>query len=373
MDLSLSEAEQQLADSVRSFVSRSAPTSELVKLQSSESGYAPEWTATMADAGWLGALVPAEVGGAGATCLQAALIWEELGRAPLPGPFLASSAISAALLAAAEPSDQRDEALAAIADGAAIVAPVLAAHGQEWNGLASGAPVTTGAAVTGTFPFVPYGRAASHFLVPVARPAAGSGDEVGLAVIPARTAGIQVRSMAGFLARSDEVSFTSVALEQNVVRIRGDAMRHALSRAYVMAAAYSVGGCQALLERCVDYSNTRKQFGTLIGRFQRVQDHIVELVNALDAARWAMYGALWRLDSGQDARASCHMARAVAAEAYITCTDAAHKVHGGIGVDPGYGLTLYTQQARSLYSLIGNPRWHKRAMADALGWTERSS
>ena len=43
----------------------------------------------------------------------------------------------------------------------------------------------------------------------------------------------------------------------------------------------------------VAHSNTRVQFGTPIGRFQRVQDHIIRLLNAMDAARWATYeGAL---------------------------------------------------------------------------------
>ena len=39
--------------------------------------------------------------------------------------------------------------------------------------------------------------------------------------------------------------------------------------------AYQVGGCQAVYEVSVDYSRTRIQFGTPIGRFQRVQDQII--------------------------------------------------------------------------------------------------
>jgi alkylation response protein AidB-like acyl-CoA dehydrogenase len=56
----------------------------------------------------------------------------------------------------------------------------------------------------------------------------------------------------------------------------------------------------------------------------------------------------------------------MAGEAYYHCADAAHEVHAGIGSDVAYGLTLYTQQSRSLYHYLGSPRWHKRRMADAL-------
>ena len=151
--------------------------------------------------------------------------------------------------------------------------------------------------------------------------------------------------------------------------VSADALEDALAQAYVTIAAYAVGGCQVLLERCIDYSQTRHQFSVPIGKFQRVQDHIVELVNALDAARWMTYEALWKIDDGlEGAQAAAHRAKAVAAESYVTCADAAHKVHGGIGVDPDFGVTLYTQQSRSLYDLLGAPRWHKRSMVSALDW-----
>ena len=51
----------------------------------------------------------------------------------------------------------------------------------------------------------------------------------------------------------------------------------------------------------VVYSRERRQFGQPIGRFQHVQNHIVQLVNHLDAARWTTYEALWKLDAGRGA------------------------------------------------------------------------
>jgi alkylation response protein AidB-like acyl-CoA dehydrogenase len=372
MDLSLSETEELLAASVRDFVTKEAGTETLVALQGAGAGHRDEWTATMADAGWLGILVPAELGGADATFLQAAVIWEELGRGPVPGPHLLSSVVAVLLLRAAAPSPQRDELLRAIAVGEAVVVPVLDQAGRSWDGLAGGVGTpAAGGQVSGTFPYVPYAQSATHFLLPLDLPdgGTGAGAEIGLGVISAKAAGIGIRRLPGFLGWNDELSLSGVQLEQDVLRVRADRVPDALARAYPLLSAYAVGGCQALLERCVAYSSTRVQFGVLIGRFQRVQDHIVELVNALDGARWVTYEALWRIDSGRDFRGRAHMAKAVAAEAFITCTDAAHKVHGGIGVDPDYGVTLYTQMARSLYNLMGTPRWHKRQLAQALGWS----
>jgi alkylation response protein AidB-like acyl-CoA dehydrogenase len=365
MDLSLSDAETSLADSVRLFVTRSLSTRTLVELRHTGRDFEPEWTAKMADAGWLGALVPPECGGGGANCLEASIIWEQLGSAPLPGPFFVSSVVSVLLLRHAEPSPLRDELLSAIATGGATVVPILNPAGGDWR--ACEPPYVMrpeGDEITATIPYVAHARTASHFLVPFPSESGG----VDFTVVPAKNSGVGIRPLAGFLAAHDELTFTGVSPDGESVRCRAEDLGDAFAWCYVLMAAFVVGGCQALLKMSVDYSNSRVQFGQPVGKFQRVQDHIVELVNALDAARWAAYDAIWRIDSGHDGRGAAHMARAVAGDAYITCADAAHKVHGGIGVDPDYGLTLYTQMSRTLYHFLGSPRWHRRAMVAARGW-----
>jgi len=132
--------------------------------------------------------------------------------------------------------------------------------------------------------------------------------------------------------------------------------------------AYKVGGCQAVFERSVEYSRERMQFGQPIGRFQRVQDHIVHIVNYLDAARWTTYEALWKLETGAaDAATGVHLAKSVASESYMRACDYAHEVHAGIGVVREYGLTLHTKMSRSLYHFLGAPRLHRKRMETTLG------
>ena len=131
--------------------------------------------------------------------------------------------------------------------------------------------------------------------------------------------------------------------------------------------AYKVGGSQAVFDLSVDYSRERRQFGQPIGRFQHVQNHIIQLVNYVDAARWTTYEALWTLDSGRaGADVSMHMAKAVASEGYVQATNYAHEVHAGVGVMREYGLTLFTRLSRSLYSALGDPQYHRRALGDLL-------
>jgi alkylation response protein AidB-like acyl-CoA dehydrogenase len=146
----------------------------------------------------------------------------------------------------------------------------------------------------------------------------------------------------------------------------GRALETAALQAIPILCAYQVGSCQAVFDMAVAYSRTRVQFGQPIGRFQRVQDHIIGMVNQLDGARWTTYEALWKLDTGRPAAASVHLAKAVTSEAYLKVCDGAHEVHAGVGVIREYGLTLHTTLAHPLSSARRCPL-HRR-IADALGW-----
>ena len=96
-----------------------------------------------------------------------------------------------------------------------------------------------------------------------------------------------------------------------------ESLDSAVLKALPLLAAYQVGGCERVFEMTLEYANSRVQFGLPIGRFQRVQDHVIQIVNLKDAARWTTYEALWKLDEKKpDARSSVHVCKAVVSEAY---------------------------------------------------------
>ena len=222
--------------------------------------------------------------------------------------------------------------------------------------------------------FVHDAQAATHLLCAV-RTGQANGTSAGitLLVVDARSAGVNIRPLSGWMGQVDEVRFEQVQVPAAAVLGDGegqgwDVVEAAAMQAIPVLCAYQVGSCQAVFDMAVAYSRTRVQFGQPIGRFQRVQDHIIGMVNQLDGARWTTYEALWKLDTGRPAAASVHLAKAVASEAYLKVCDGAHEVHAGVGVIREYGLTLHTQRSRALYHLLGDARTHRRCIADALGW-----
>jgi alkylation response protein AidB-like acyl-CoA dehydrogenase len=373
VDLSLTEAQEMLRSAARTFMEREAPRHTIVALQKAESSLVPELWGKACAAGWLGILIPAAHGGSESSLTDAAVLYEELGRGPLPGPFFSSGVLGVLTVLEAASAAQREAILPGVASGETVLAVAVAEPSTSW-----GRPGVTlrpqrmgdGYRLDGTKLFVSDATAATELIVAV-RTGEGLGD-ISLLRVEARAPGVRVRRLPGFLSWQGEVAFDGVEVPaERRLGLENEgwaAFERAMVRALPVLCSYMVGGCQAVFEMSVAHSRERVQFGVPIGRFQRVQDHIIRLVNHLDAARWTTAEALWKLDTGRPAAAAVHMAKAVSSEAYFEACNAAHEVHAGQGSLVEYGLAAHTQMSRTLFSYLGDPRWHKRRMADALEW-----
>ena len=374
MDLALTESQEMLKGIARSFMAREAPKDVIVGLENEPSGLIPELWKKACGLGWLGMLIPAEYGGGEASLCDTAVLYEELGRGPLPGPFFSSGVLGALVLLEGATPEQRRALLPAVARGERILAVAVSDPGTSWG--AHGVTLIPqrengGFSLTGTKLFAADATSATDLIVAVRT--ADAPDDVSLLLVDARAPGVSTRRLPGFLSWQCEVTLER-ALVPDTALLGGAPgqgwamLNRAMLRALPILCSYMVGGCQAVYEMSVSHSRTRVQFGVPVGRFQRVQDHIVRLVNHLDAARWTTGEALWKLDTGRPAEASVHLAKAVASEGYLEACNAAHEVHAGMGSLNEYGLAAHTQMSRTLFHYLGDPRWHKRRMADALEW-----
>ena len=374
MDLALTESQEMLRGIARSFMERESPKDRVVAMQRSESSLSSDVWRKASALGWLGMLIPSEYGGSGSTVSDAAVLYEELGRGPVPGPFFSSGVLGALTVLEAGTDAQRRALLPGVARGERILTVAVTEPNASWG--AQGITLRPqrsngGYTLNGAKLFVPDATAATDLVVAV-RTGDGAHD-VSLLHVEAGARGVTRRRLPGFLSWQCEVAFDGVDVPNSAllgaIENQGwAALERALVKAVPLLCAYMVGGCQAVFDMSVAHSRTRVQFGQPIGRFQRVQDHIIRLVNHLDAARWATWEAIWKVDSGRDATASVHLAKAVASEAYLDACNAAHEVHAGQGVLVEYGLPAHTQMSRTLFHCLGDPRWHKRRMADALSW-----
>jgi alkylation response protein AidB-like acyl-CoA dehydrogenase len=375
MDLSLNDTQVMLQKTVEDFITRDANRDKLIELQQTPRGYSDEIWRTASELGWVGMMIPEQYGGGGSDFATTAAVYEALGKGPVPGPMFTSGILCGQIILQAGSEEQKKEYLPSIANGDIVVAFAMTEPDYQWGPAGVRLrPTESGDQYTlnGTKLFVYDGHVAD-WLITAIRTGDGA-DDISLLMVDAKAAGVTTRKLDGFTTSESEVTFNNVKVPKSNVLGKVNGSKAALDRALLYATpilcAYKVGGAQAVWEMAVQYSRDRVQFGRPIGRFQFVQNHIVQLVNHLDAARWTTNEVLWKLDTGQDARIGVHLAKALASEGYRKACDFSHEVHAGTGVMREYGLTLYTRGSRSLYAALGDPRYHRKQIANLIDTVE---
>lgn len=376
MDLALNESQELLKNTAKEFMERECPRTLVRRLDESGTGFSSELWQKMADLGWVGALIPSQYGGGGRSLLDVAVLYEEMGRAVCPSPHFSSAVLSALTVLEAGSEEQKSQFLPPLAQGQQILALALTESEYGWTPemVHLGATRRNGQFVLeGEKHFIPDAQTASQILC-VARTREGrdAADGLTLFLVDRNTPGLSVHNLKGFTGdKLNVITFSSVTVPES--RIIGQVDRAwaplsaAMEKATGVLCAYMVGGCQQVYEIARDYARTRIAFGQPIGSFQRVQDHVINIVNHADAARWTTYEAIWKLDEDKPGTSiAISMAKSVASEAFNESCFYAHEVAGGIGISRDFGLYLYTQKARSLYHYLGDPAFHRERIAQLL-------
>ena len=114
----------------------------------------------------------------------------------------------------------------------------------------------------------------------------------------------------------------------------------------ITVAAMAVGRARRVFDHALGYSAERKQFGQQIGKFQGVSFQLADMVTEIDAADWLTLAAAWRLDEGLPANREIASAKLYATEMLARVTDVAIQIHGGMGLMDDLPLARFWRDAR---------------------------
>jgi len=137
MDFAFSEEQDMLRQSVRDFLTKECGSKVVRKLMESPDSYDPALWKKIADLGWTALGIPETYGGVGGF-LDLIVVFEETGRALLPGPFFATMGLAVPALLEAGTEAQKKEVLSAIAAGSARATLAFTEPSGRWdaNGIA---------------------------------------------------------------------------------------------------------------------------------------------------------------------------------------------------------------------------------------------
>jgi acyl-CoA dehydrogenase len=101
--------------------------------------------------------------------------------------------------------------------------------------------------------------------------------------------------------------------------------------------AMALGVARAAYDYALQYSREREQFGRKIGDFQAVAFKLADMKCQIDAARLMVWRAAWMARNGKDfTSAEGSMAKLMASEAAVRCTEEAIQILGGNGYTREY-------------------------------------
>jgi len=138
MRFELSDTQQLLQKSARGFLSHEAPIAEVRRIMETDTAHDQALWNKMADQGWMGLLIGEDYRGMGLGMVEAAALFEQMGRVLLPGPFHSTVAFAAGLIAAAGSEEQKQRYLASVAEGRMILTAAVAPAITEASGKLTG-------------------------------------------------------------------------------------------------------------------------------------------------------------------------------------------------------------------------------------------
>jgi len=359
-----------LQDQVQRFVQKSYDFETRSRIIASESGYSKENWALFAELGWLAVPFGEEEGGLGGAAVDLIVIMEEFGKANLVEPYLATAVLGGRLIAALAEGERKEELLGAVISGERQLACAWA----EENGRYNLARVTTTAAADGEETVLNGKKVAvlnagnADQLLVVARESGGESERDGVSVflVDAGSDGIAMNAFPTIDGRrAAEVTFSDVRVPASARLGEAGAALPALESvidlATVATAAEAVGALEMLLQKTVEYTKTRTQFGVPIATFQALQHRMADMFIECQLARSIVIMAAMQLDSIDSAEAK---ARAVSAaksrvgRAVRRVGQEAIQLHGGIGTTEELDVGHFFKRVTAIDVLFGDGDHH---------------
>ena len=313
---------------------------------------------TLAEAGFLAAALPEELGGGGLDSVSYCLLCEELGKADssVRGIVSVSNGLYGKTVARWGSDEQRLEHLPGLASGESLGCYALTEPGcgSDAAALATRAERDGGDwLLSGSKVFITLGSWAATALV-FARTGEPGPRGITAFLVPTGSPGFEARPLKGKLGLraqdTAELSLDGVRVPDSArLGEEGQGFKVAMSaldNGRISLAAGCVGISQGCLDASLSYAGGRAAFGRPIAGFQLVQQLLAEMHVETEAARLLTWKAASLADAGQPYTTEAAVAKWYASEAAVRAANSAVQVLGGYGYVDEYPVAKYLRDAR---------------------------
>ena len=309
--------------------------------------------------GFLGAIFPEELGGAGLGYIDYAIIIEELARVdPSVGLIVAAhNSLCTNHIYIAGTQEQRAKYVPKLASGEWIGSWALT---EPESGSDAGSMRTKAVkqsecwVLDGSKTFITNAQYADVVVAMAITDRAASQHGVSAFLVEKNVPGFRVGKKENKLgmraSATGELVFTNCRLPDSQLLGKPgegfvDSLR-ILDGGRISIAALSVGTAQGAYDAALKYSMQRKQFGRPISEFQSIQNKLADMATEIDAARLLTYRAGWMKDQGQRVTKESAMAKLFSSEIAVRVTNEAVQIHGGYGFIKDYPVEKFYRDVK---------------------------
>ncbi len=320
------DADQRLwQQTVRDVVTKECPASLVRGVAENGADPSPLWKVYV-DLGWTELNDPA-------SAVELAIVFEELGRATDPSPFLATMGQFAPL--AADRFDPHES-------GTAVYSGVSAHRDAD------------GWVLHGTARHVLDGDRADRLAVLT---------DAGVFIVAADQVSARRSVVFDPVLHVADLSFNEVRVPDGTRVIVDRERAHHL--ALMGMAITTVGACQRILDLVLDHVRSRHQFGVPIGSFQAVQHKAADMHVAVERARALSYFAALTISADDPRRRlAAAMAKASAGECQSLVFRHGLQLHGAMGFTWENDLQFALKRAKAGELMLGGAAEHRARIAE---------
>ncbi|GAA4474903.1 acyl-CoA dehydrogenase family protein [Rhodococcus olei] len=362
MHLLLDRDQSDLRDTLRAFLAERAGITHTRTMIEDPRGFDRElWEALERELGVLSLVVPEQLGGSGVGQVERSIVCEELGRALVPSPYLASAVLATDVLVGLE-TPAATLLLKRIATGDIVAC--LADAPWTLDDLATASTDGSAWSIDGKTGPVLWGAEADVVVV-----RARTSDGFGWFQIEGSDPGLVRDSLERLdhVRRSARIQFRGATASPLATRESPGFHERIRALGTVALGSEQLGGMRRTVEATVDYAKERFQFGREIGSYQAVKHQLADMYSSLEQVESVVRYAVWAAEeSPEELAAAADLVTAYVGPAYFAAASNAVRLHGGLGYTWEHHAHLFYKHAKGSELLMGTPAEARQRIATQL-------
>ena len=368
MDFTFNEEQSLIQDQVDQFIQKEYDWETRQSLSNSDLGFGQENWQKFAELGWLGISVSEDSGGFGGSAIESMLIMEAFGKGLVVEPFLETMIMSGGIIDGHGSVEQKSVLLEPAIAGDMQLALAYAEPQSRFNL----SDVVTEAKADGEnfilngYKSVVMNGPSANKIIVSARTSGSQLDENGITlfVIDSEASGLNktnYKTVDG--RRASDLTIENVSVSQDDIVGELDLgykiLDSAIDKAILAISAEAVGAMEVLYKATVEYTKTREQFGTAIGKFQVLQHRMVDMFMEYEQCKSLLYMATMKHEEGAvDSKKAISGLKYQVGKAGKFIGQQAVQLHGGMGVTDELNVGHYFKRLTTVGTIFGNTDYH---------------